>query len=71
MPFIVDCVNKWTSDCITTQPGGNYIVTRFGKIPPLWQNLKVLGNFWGIISYLAYFLTYFGKFVNAVRHMII
>ena len=52
--------------------------TSLAKCDQIWQNiatlakfLKVLAILWGIFSYLAKYKTYFGKYCNAIRHMLI
>ena len=43
-------------------------VTRLGDILPLWQNLKVFGNFWGSLSILQSFNIIYGIFINIVTN---
>ena len=37
-------------------------VSSFGEISPIWQFLKVFGNFWGL--YLKHLAKYFTKFMQ-------
>ena len=43
-------------------------VTRLGDILPLWQNLKVFGNFWGSLSILQSFNIIYGIFITIVTN---
>ena len=46
-------------------------VTRLGEISPLWQNLKVFGNFVRDYFVIGKILNLLWQFFNAVRQMFI